>query len=105
MHPHAAPAVRPLPPPIVVATPASETFDGPTGSVPANPPYATARADDPRRPTPPADIPYVQPPLDLRAEATEPMPPRQRTNVAEDVLSAAKSVLHAVIPSDSRIRS
>jgi hypothetical protein len=88
-----------LPPPIVVAAPASETPDGPTGSVPANAPYTTARADDPRRPTPPADIPYVQPPLDLRADATEPSPaPHRRTNVAEDVLSAAKSVLHAVIP-------
>jgi hypothetical protein len=26
------------------------------------------------------------------------MPPRQRTSVAEDVLSAAKSVFHAVLP-------
>ena len=32
------------------------------------------RSGDPRRPTPPADIPVARPPLDLRAEAAEPMP-------------------------------
>ena len=53
--------------------------------------------DDPRRPTPPADIPSSSPPVDLRAEAALP-PPRERTSVAEDVLSAAKSVFHAVLP-------
>ena len=83
--PRAAPAVRPLPPPITVSTPSSETSAAP------------ARVDDPRRPTPPADIPYSPPPLDLRADATEPMPREHRT-VAEDVLSAAKSVFRAVIP-------
>ena len=36
-------------------------------------------------------------PLDLRAEAAEP-PAERNTNVAEDVLSAAKSVFHAVLP-------
>jgi hypothetical protein len=35
--------------------------------------------------------------MDLRAEATEPAP-REHTTVAEDVLSAAKSVFHAVLP-------
>jgi hypothetical protein len=89
----AAPTVRPLPPPIMVSTPAAETFDSTTGSSQMKPPYAS----DPRRPTPPADIPYARPPLDLRAEATEPVA-REHTTVAEDVLSAAKSVFHAVLP-------
>jgi hypothetical protein len=53
--------------------------------------------DDPRRPTPPADIPSFSPPIELRAEAALP-PPREHTSVAEDVLSAAKSVFHAVLP-------
>jgi hypothetical protein len=99
-----APAVRPLPPPIMVSTPTAQTFDQATGSVPArsaNP--AAASVDDPRRPTPPADIPDVSPslpssgPLDLRAEAVEPQR-REHTNVAEDMLLAAKSVFHAVLP-------
>ncbi|WP_371737096.1 hypothetical protein [Bradyrhizobium sediminis] len=90
-----APAVRPLPPPIMVsAPPANETFDAQAGSSP-RPPHGAARSDDPGRPTPPAEIPSR--PLDLRAEAAEP-PVRERTTVAEDVLSAAKSVFHAVLP-------
>jgi hypothetical protein len=93
----AAPSVRPLPPPIMVSTPPNETFDSPAGSSQGKPPYAdAARNNDPRRPTPPADIPASQP-LDLRAEAAEP-PAREHRNVAEDVLSAAKSVFHAVLP-------
>jgi hypothetical protein len=92
-----APPIRPLPPPIMVSTPAAESF-GPTGaSSQGRPPYAdTARVDDPRRPTPPADIPESRP-LDLRAEAAGPAT-REHTTVAEDVLSAAKSVFHAVLP-------
>jgi hypothetical protein len=90
-----APAVRPLPPPIMVSTPPREPFDPAAGSPQGRPPDA-ARNDDPHRPTPPADIPVSQP-LDLRAEAIEP-PPRERRNVAEDMLSAAKSVFHAVLP-------
>jgi hypothetical protein len=76
----AEPQVRPLPPPITVSTPASEEYD-------------------PHRPTPPADIPSAPPsrPLDLRAEVVEP-PARERTTVAEDMLLAAKSVFHAVLP-------
>jgi hypothetical protein len=73
-----APALRPLPPPVMVSTPPIET-----------------RIDDPSRPTPPADIPSR--PLDLRAEAAGPLA-RERTTVAEDVLSAAKSMFHAVLP-------
>jgi hypothetical protein len=43
------------------------------------------RFDDPSRPTPPADIP-----LGARG--------RNHTSVAEDVVSAAKSVFEAVVP-------
>jgi hypothetical protein len=91
--------VRPLPPPIMVSTPTAQTFDSSAGSSQMRPPY-TARIDDPRRPTPPADIPAASPyspPLDLHAEAEEPSR-RGHTTVAEDVLSAAKSVFHAVLP-------
>ena len=92
-----APSVRPLPPPIMVSTPPGEALDPAAGSSQAKPPYAdAARIGDARRPTPPADIP-VSPPLDLRAEATEPAA-REHKNVAEDMLSAAKSVFHAVLP-------
>jgi hypothetical protein len=73
-----APAIRPLPPPILVSTPPVES-----------------RVDDPSRPTPPAEIPSR--PLDLRAETAGPAA-RERTTVAEDMLSAAKSVFHAVLP-------
>jgi hypothetical protein len=86
----------------MVSTPAAETFDAPAGLSQMKPPYAgAARIDDPRRPTPPADIPVAAapaaPPLDLHAEATLPRA-REHTTVAEDVLSAAKSVFHAVLP-------
>jgi hypothetical protein len=90
--------VRPLPPPIMVSTPTTQTFDS-SGSSRMKPPYAP-RIDDPRRPTPPADIPAgspSSPPLDLHAEAEE-TSRRGHTTVAEDVLSAAKSVFHAVLP-------
>jgi hypothetical protein len=93
--------VRPLPPPIMVSTPAGDTYEPATGSVPMKPPYAAARIDDPLRPTPPADIPASipasRPPLDLHADAADPST-HQHTNVAEDMLSAAKSVFHAVLP-------
>ncbi|QWG15657.1 hypothetical protein KMZ29_05135 [Bradyrhizobium sediminis] len=93
--PRVAPAVRPLPPPIMVsAPPPNEALDAQAGSSP-RPPYGATRSDDPGRPTPPAEIPSR--PLDLRAEAAEPAV-RERTTVAEDVLSAAKSVFHAVLP-------
>jgi hypothetical protein len=97
--PHVAPgpAVQPLPPPIMVSAPNTEAPDPVRGSVPVKPPYEAARIDNPRRPTPPADIPSSSPPVDLRAEAVLP-PPRERTSVADDVLSAAKSVFHAVLP-------
>jgi hypothetical protein len=84
----ATPSVQPLPPPILVSTPPAETFDAQAR------PSVTARGDDPQRPTPPANIPDPKP-LDLRADA---IPPKPRTNVAEDVLSAAKSMFHSVLP-------
>lgn len=89
--------VQPLPPPIMVSTPRTEAFNPAAGSVPVKPPYApAAQIGDPRRPTPPADIPSSRP-IELRAEAMEPAQ-RERTSVADDVLSAAKSVFHAVLP-------
>jgi hypothetical protein len=97
--PASAATVRPLPPPIMVSTPGTDRFDSASGPS-QNPPYAAAApSDDPRRPTPPADIPTA-PPLDLRAEAGE--PPRAHTNVAEDMLSSMKSVFHAVLPKPSQ---
>jgi hypothetical protein len=89
------PTVRPLPPPIMVSTPSGGIFGSGGGSSQQQQPYSD-RADDAQRPTPPADIPSAAP-LDLRAEAAGP-PARERNNVAQDMLSAAKSVFHAVLP-------
>ena len=86
------PSIQPLPPPILVSTPLAES---------AQPRQSSAGRDDPRRPTPPADIPDPRP-LDLRADAIPDQPPkREHTNVAEDVLSAAKSMFHSVLPNNS----
>jgi hypothetical protein len=105
--------IRPLPPPIMVSTQAAGTLNAVPGnsvagnSVPGSSgmrPYgAGAGIVDPNRPTPPADIPEALPslpasgPLDLRADAGEPAR-RPHTTVAEDMLLAAKSVFHAVLP-------
>jgi hypothetical protein len=95
----AAPALRPLPPPIMVSgSPAGEPFgQGSSGRAPSQvrPPYA--EASDPNRPTPPAEIP-VSRPLDLRAEVAEPSVRERATAAAEDALSTAKSLFHAVLP-------
>lgn len=89
-----APSLKPLPPPIMVSNPATETADQPSQP---RPPYATAQ--DPNRPTPPAEIPVApRPPLDLRAEASMPAPKEERTSVADDMLSSMKSVFHSVLP-------
>jgi hypothetical protein len=93
----AVPPIRPLPPPIMVSTPAGETIDS-TGSLQLRQPYPAPLAD-PNRPTPPADIPVSQP-LDLHAEASEPAPRNHKT-VAEDMMLAAKSMFHAVLPNNS----
>jgi hypothetical protein len=84
-------AVKPLPPPILVAAP-------PENADPTRPPHvAPARADDPARLTPPAEIPTARPPLDLRAEMVV-SAPRERPSVAEDMLTAAKSMFQSVLP-------
>jgi hypothetical protein len=89
----APPVVRPLPPPIAVAAPPADGNNG------GSPPYtASIRNDDPNRPTPPAEIPSP-PPLDLRAAANEATTAKERAKaVAEDMLSAAKSMFHTVLP-------
>jgi hypothetical protein len=92
--PAAVPALRPLPPPIMVSgSPAGEPY-GQTSSQ-ARPPYA--EASNPNRPTPPAEIPLSRP-LDLRAEVAEPSVRERATAAAEDALSTAKSLFHAVLP-------
>jgi hypothetical protein len=98
------PAVRPLPPPISVGGPGADTSLA--AAAPANPPYpGSVRSDDPTRPMPPADIP-PPPPLDLHASGPGGLlnPREQATKVAEDMLSAAKSVFHAVLPHRDRDR-
>jgi hypothetical protein len=83
----------------MVSTPPAETSDAAVTSQ-IRPAYPAPEFSDPRRPTPPADIPQAAPapgPLDLRADTVEP-PRKEHTNVAEDVLLAAKSVFHAVMP-------
>ena len=86
--------VQPLPPPIVVSTPGNETSTASIGGAPRAPSVA-AGADDPTRPTPPADIPSR--PLELHAEAAT-AAAQDHGNVANDMLAAAKSVFHAVLP-------
>ncbi len=79
--PAASPAplsVQPLPPAVAVMPPPGEAAP------------AQARSDDPSRPMPPAEIPSR--PLDLRARGHE------GGSVAEEVVSAARSVLQAVVP-------
>ena len=90
-----APALRPLPPPIMVSAP-PVLEPSAQGSSQPRPPYA-ANVGDANRPTPPADIPLSRP-LDLRAEAAEPSVRERTTAVAEEVLSSAKSLFHAVLP-------
>jgi hypothetical protein len=88
-------SVQPLPPPVMVAAPAGDTFaPGANGQMQQYP--SDAQANDPNRPVPPADIPQ---PLEVRTDSNG-VPPLQQhnKNVAEDMLSAAKSVFHAVLP-------
>ena len=94
--------IQSLPQAVTVAPAQNETTLGvaPTPfPVPVSSPPVShspvARADDPSRPTPPAEIPSR--PMELRA--------KERTSVAEevvstakDVVSSAKSVFQAVIP-------
>lgn len=86
------PQIQPLPPAVTVAPPPSEAaIMAPPQPFPAPVSGSSESADDGFRPTPPADIPSR--PLDLRA--------RQRRSVTEDVVSAAKSMFHAVVPEQS----
>ncbi|MGH6714986.1 MAG: hypothetical protein ACREDC_02230, partial [Bradyrhizobium sp.] len=106
-----APVVQPLPPPIAVSAPPAEGYAATapvTEPAPAAPgvgaPSYTAAilANDPDQPVPPADIPLAQPTppsLDLRAGATAPAPRKHAKNIAQDMLSAAKSMFRAVLPS------
>jgi hypothetical protein len=91
-------SVRPLPPPIVVASPSPPTDNAAQGPAPAAAPYTASI--DPNRPTPPADIPPPRPPVDLKAEATNAV--THTKNVAEDMFAAAKSMFHAVLPGTDR---
>ncbi|MGJ5093539.1 hypothetical protein ACQR18_15805 [Bradyrhizobium oligotrophicum] len=88
--------VRPLPPPVTVsAPPAEQGFIMPSASSPA---YTGSLQPD-GRPTPPAEIPVQQlRPLDLRADRSDPSIKDQMSNVAQDMMSAAKSVFHSVLP-------
>ena len=90
--------VQPLPPPVMVAAPAGDTF-APDRNGSGQQPYpSSAQAYDPSRPVPPADIPSPQP-LELRTDNNGAPPLQQHDkNVAEDMLSAARSVFHAVLP-------
>ena len=67
----------------IAPTPSETEMVAPQGRGPRS---AEAQADDSMRLTPPADIP----PRQLRNE--------ERPSVAEDVVSAAKSVFQAVVP-------
>jgi hypothetical protein len=91
-------AVRPLPPPITVGGPPADTAVA--AAPPLSPPYTGAvRADDdPSRPVPPAEIP-PPPPMDLHGSLN---PREHASKVAEDMLSVAKSMFHAVLPKRDR---
>ncbi|MDU0956743.1 MAG: hypothetical protein E7A86_16450 [Bradyrhizobium sp.] len=90
-------AVRPLPPPVTVSAPPAEQSFGMAPASGTNPPYTGALQPD-GRPTPPAEIPTRQlSPLDLRADKNDPSIKDQMSNVAQDMMSAAKSVFHSVL--------
>lgn len=84
------PAVQPLPPAVNVAPQPSEAVAASPAPFPRPIDSADSREDSLRL-TPPADIPAR--PVDLTA--------KQRRSVTEDVVSAAKSVFHAVVPESS----
>jgi hypothetical protein len=88
-------SVRPLPPAIAVSTPSVEG-----APYAGNPPYTGSVQVDGRL-TPPGEIPTPPGarPLDLRADGGgDPSIKDQVSNVAQDVVSAAKSVFHSVLP-------
>ena len=86
----APPPVSPLPPPIMISTPEASS----------QAPDSRPKLREDRRMDliPPEDIPVSQP-LDLEANAaTPPNHDHSVTTVANDMLSAAKSVFQAVLP-------
>lgn len=84
------PVVQPLPPAVNVAP---EPGEAAVMAPPKPFPTPIDSADDGLRLTPPADIPSR--PADLRAKQG------RLSSVTEDVVSAAKSVFHAVVPEPS----
>jgi hypothetical protein len=94
--PQAPTSVQPLPPPVMVAAPAGDTFAPDSNGQMQQTYPSVAQGNDPNRPVPPADIPQ---PLEVRTDNNGvPSLPQHNKNVAEDMLSAAKSVFHAVLP-------
>lgn len=87
------PPMQPLPPAINVAAPNPDVFESGAPAAPVRQSHPVARVNETDRPSPPVDIPASRP-IDLRAEASVP----GRSSVADDVMSAAKSVFHAVVP-------
>ncbi|MGP8119654.1 MAG: hypothetical protein ACLP8B_03930 [Xanthobacteraceae bacterium] len=85
----ARPAAPPLPPPVSVAAPADRPGLA-NASAPDAPPHAFPHTADADRMVPPADIPGAAP-VDL-----QPAPPKKKS-VAEDMLSAARSVFQSVV--------
>src|SRR6185312_14617184 len=88
----AAAPIRPLPPPITVAAPPVE---GPTAT-------ASISNDDPNRPVPPADIPPPPPAPSIGLRAGADKLANRTTNMAQDMLHAARAMLHAVLPGADR---
>lgn len=86
-------AMQPLPPPIQVSAPAVEALKPEARGIEGEP--RSNRADQARLPVPPADIPQASRPLDLEANAEA---PPAHTTIADDMFSAAKSVVQAVLP-------
>ena len=82
-------SMQPLPPAVTVAPAPSETEVMTSAPQVSAPRSTEAQIDDSMRLTPPADIPSR--PIDLHGG-------RERSSVAEDVVSAAKSVFQAVVP-------
>jgi hypothetical protein len=87
--------MQPLPPPIQVSAPAVETprLDG-TGTGEGS--SSNSAEDRARLPVPPADIPQASGRPDPEANAAARM--SAHATVADDMLSAAKSVVQAVLP-------
>jgi hypothetical protein len=88
-------AMQPLPPPIQVSAPAVETPRlGGAGTGEGS--LSNSAEDRARLPVPPADIPQASGRPDSEASAAARM--SAHTTVADDMLSAAKSVVQAVLP-------